>query len=239
MNREWPYSTNPFKKDPPEGAVAIVMPVRGQEKFARLAYYSIRSFTDLPYMFAFVNNMSDLKTKLVLTGISKNHHVWMLDQHVEFDKGALANFGFDFLFENPAIRFGAIVDSDVIVEPEWLSRLVNFLKLDDFNGIVSPFMNNLPARTHGRVSGTCMVFRREVYERVGKFPVGNGLEGGEDVQFCMAAEAEGFRVSVLDSVAIHHFGGITRRGLENTVKSTNLQSTSKEGSDERIPVESR
>lgn len=222
----WPDDKDPLKAVLPQGTVAIIMPVRGQIKFAQLAYYSIRSFTDLPYMFVFINNMSDLKTKKTLAGISMNHQAWLLNRHAPFDKGALVNHGLRFCFQNKHVSHGVVIDSDIVVGPGWLSRLVSFLNLHPRNGIVSPSMNNKPSPRFGEMTGSCMVFRRETYEDVGGFP--EGVEH-EDIEFCKIAQSKDWRVSYLEDVYVHHFGGITRKAEEKAVESIQELRTSKEG----------
>lgn len=216
MITEWPISTNPYKENPPVGSAAIVMIVRGQLKFAQLSYYAIRYFTDHPHMICFVNNQSDLKTRNTIQGISVNHKLWMIHDHRDFDKGALLNVGFRHCFKSTNVEYGVLIDSGVIVGPEWLSKLINHLTLNTECGVVSPQMNILPEHSFRSVTGSCMVFRRNLFDQISGFK--EGLDYGEDIQFCKDVEDLGMFCDCASDVEVHRFQGITRRSLESAIK---------------------
>lgn len=217
-SKDWLNSTNPFKKNPPENSVGIVIPVRSNLEFTRLAFYSIRYFTDLPYMLVFVNNQSNLETKRALIGISKNHQVWLLDNHIEFNKGALLNFGLEFLFRFKNIKYGCILDNDVVVGPGWLSSMKRDLDDESKNGIVGPELLPPFPRLPFAVSGSCMMFKRKVWEDLKGFDedfVGGGFE---DYDFCTRAGQKGWWTHRANENVAHHFGGMTRQFQYNRDK---------------------
>jgi len=213
--KDWPKSTNPFKKNPPENTVAIIMPVRSQIKFIRLAFYSIRYFTNVPYMLVFVNNQSNLETKSALIGISKNHGVWFLDNHIEFNKGMLCNFGLEFCFRFKNVKYGCVIDSDVVVGPDWMNTLIGHLELPNV-GLAGP-------RSHGvsNINGTCMAFRREVWEQNKGFDDGFIGGGYEDYDFILRAKKNGWVPVADENIPFHHFGGMTRQFQHNHVNFEN------------------
>lgn len=230
MTQEWPKSAHPFKRNPPQNAVAIVMPIHDGIKFARLAFYSIRYFTDRPYMFVFVNNQSSLATKNSLIGISKNHGVWLLDNHCEFNYATLCNYGLRFCFQYDSIKYGVILNSDVVLEPYWLSNMINTLECNAKVGIVGPSSNraipeqeNCPRDTFkivDRVFGHCMLFRREVFDQIGGFDerfVGGGYE---DADFCRRAKEARWLTAITGHTYVHHFYGMARRFQKNGLKLT-------------------
>lgn len=201
------------------------MPVRSALKFARLAYYSIRYFTDVPYMLVFMNNQSNLETRKALVGISKNHQVWCFEDNTDFNKSRIINTAMRHCFQSPEVKYGLVIDSDVVVEPEWLSGLLATLNSQEESGIVSPRMNAKPAVSFGDVTGTCMLFRREVFERLRGFDEVL-FDGEQDMDFCARAEEIGFRSATAENVRIHHFGGATVKALQHQLKS--VEETSKE-----------
>jgi len=210
------------------------MLVRGQLKFAQLAYYAIRYFTDYPHTICFVNNQSDLKTRHTIQGISVNHNLWTIHDHREFNKGALANVGLRHCFQSPNVKYGVLVDSDIVVGPEWLSGLIGHLNRFTECGVVSPRMNRLPPKSFGSVTGSCMVFHRGVFEQLGGFK--EGLSDGEDFEFCDRVEKLGLTCDCASGIEVHHFGGITRRAVESAVKSSDLTSLKGDRNDQRIKV---
>jgi len=215
-SKEWPNSTNPFKKNPPENTVGIVIPVRSNIKFTRLCFYSIRYFTDVPYMLVFVNNQSNLQTKRALIGISKNHQVWLLDNHVEYNKGMLLNFGLEFLFRFKNVRYGCVMDNDMVVSPGWLKKMLDNLDLGRI-GPVGPQFNT----AFNGLSGSCMLFRREMYEELGGFSEDFVGGGYEDYDFILRAKEKGWTPVADERIQYHHFRGMTRQFQKNGVKFQN------------------
>lgn len=216
----WPPSTSPYKTDVPDGAVGIVIPMKDNLKFFKLAFHSVLSFTDYPYMLCVVDNMSQFTTKTYLRSIQKNHPISVLNYQADFNFAAECNLGLKYLFANPAVKYGLILNSDTIVEPYWLSKMIKVLTSTSQCGIVGPVTNvAIPDQEKGKfmlavpvpyVSGFCMLFRREVFERVGGFD--EGFIGGcfEDQDFCVRAKAEGWKSVVAGPVYVHHFWKATR-----------------------------
>lgn len=227
MIKEWPKSAHPIKRSPPNNTVAIVMPIHDGVKFIRLAFYSVLYFTDRSYIFIFVNNQSSLETKRSVNGIAKNHNVWLLDNHCEFNYATLCNYGLRFIFQHDTIRYGLILNSDVVVEPYWLSNMINILECNAKVGIVGPSSNraipdqeNCPRDTFkivDRVFGHCMLFRREVFDTLNGFDerfIGGGYE---DADFCKRAKQAGWLTAVTGHTYVHHFYGMTRRFQKNGI----------------------
>jgi len=211
---------NPYKTNPPEGSVGIVIPMRDNLKFFKLAFHSVLNFTDYPYMLTIIDNMSQFTTKTYLRSIQKNHQINILSYQSDFNFAAECNLGLKYLFANPQVKYGLILNSDVVVEPQWLSRMIQVLTSSDKCGIVGPVSNvAIPAQERRRfmsvavtpyVSGFCMAFRRDVFERLGGFD--ENYIGGcyEDRDFCYRAAKEGWKSVVAGPVYIHHFWKITR-----------------------------
>jgi len=218
---DWPTSIAPYKTGAPENAVGIVIPMRDNLKFFKLAFHSVLSFTDYPYMLTIVDNMSSLSTRTYLRSIQKNHPINVLHYQEPFNFAAEINLGFNYLFSNPSVKYGLALNSDVVVEPNWLSNMVKVLNLSKDFGILGPASNiAIPAqeRTKGReliatdyVSGFCMLFKREVYEGLDGFD--ESYEGGcyEDRDFCYRAKRAGWRSLVSATTYIHHYWKVSRR----------------------------
>lgn len=218
---DWPSSLKPCKEHPPPNSVGIVMPVRDSLKFFKLAFYSILSFTDYPYMLTVVDNMSGIKTRMFMNIQSKNHNIHILTYQSDFNYAAEINLGINYLFANPNVKYGLVINSDVVVEPHWLTSLVNSLSQKDGVGIVGPMTNAATRVQEGPretktalvnyVSGFCMMFKREIWEKLGGFD--EGYVGGfyEDRDFCHRASKLGYKTAVNKEVYLHHYWGATRR----------------------------
>lgn len=229
---DWPLSTSPFKPDPqrglhspPDGTVGIVIPVRDGLPFFKLAFHSILSFTDHPFMLVIVDNQSGIKTKGYLRQLEKNHPISVLRYDKEFNYGAEINLGINYLFRFPAVKYGLAFNADAVAEPNWLSTMIRAIKTKDRIGIVGPVTNvAIPDQEFpksdklnevGWVSGFCMMFKRKVFEDVGGFD--ESFVGGcfEDRDFCERARPFGWASYVNTGTHIHHFGhGFRERDTE-------------------------
>jgi len=61
----------------------------------------------------------------------------------------------------------------------------------------------IPSR---RVVGFCMLFKRELIERIGLLDESFGTGNFEDDDFCLRAELEGYSNMIAGDVFIHHYG---------------------------------
>lgn len=216
----WPPCMRPFKSGPPENSVGIVIPMKNNLKFFKLAFHSVLSFSDYPYMLTIVDNNSDVPTQTYLRSIQKNHPITVLPYPSEFNYSAEINLGIRYMFSNPGVKYGLVLNSDVVVEPYWLSHLVQVVNSLEKVGIAGPISNMaIPQQQVSRgnaisftdyVSGFCMIFKREAFEKLNGFD--DGYEGGtyEDRDFCYRAKENGW-VSVVDcSTYIHHYWKVSR-----------------------------
>jgi GT2 family glycosyltransferase len=218
---DWPKSIPPFRGNPPDDTVGIVIPLKDNLKFFKLAFHSVLSFTDHPYMLTVVDNMSSMSTRTYLESIRKNHPINVIRYQKEFNFSAEINSGMNYMFKNSGVKYGLALNSDVVVEPGWLSNMVQMINGNPKWGISGPVSNIAINSQEGRkgrdiiatdyVSGFCMLFKREVYETLNGFD--ENYHGGcyEDRDFCYRASNLGWRSIVDTSVYIHHFWKATRR----------------------------
>jgi GT2 family glycosyltransferase len=213
--KDWPTSIPPFKSNAPKGAVGVVIPMRDGLKFFKLAFHSVLDFTDYPYSLTIVNNMSSYVTQKYLWAISKNHPVNVLPFQQDFNFAAEVNLGLRFAFADQNVEYGVILNQDVVVEPDWLSRLLDPFS-DEKTGIVGPVTNiaiptqQRPKNPHqrfevDRLSGFCMAIRRKTFEDLNGFDETFRGGGFEDEDFCLRASRAGWKLIINPAVYIHHF----------------------------------
>ena len=202
--------------------VAIVIPVKDGLEFLKLCLYSVLYFTDYPYTLTVVDNMSGFKTKKFLRSLSQNYPIKVIRYDEEFNFAAECNIGLCKAFYMTDVKYGLILNADTIVEPGWLTKMVEALESQPTAGIIGPATNKgmheqtvskkdelLETR---RVSGFCMMFYRATYERLCRFDESFKGGGFEDWDFCERAYQLGVKSLVLRSVYIHHFWKVFRRG---------------------------
>lgn len=158
---EWPPSTKPFRASPPEGTVGIVLPIKDDLRFFKLAYHSILAFTDYRYMLTIVDNMSGIQTRQYLESIRKNHNINVLQYQKEHNLSAEWNLGLRFMFAYATVKYAVCVTPTIVVQPYWLSGIVKTLESSEKPDLVIPESNT---NHNGLVA-----FRREAYERINGF----------------------------------------------------------------------
>lgn len=226
----WLNSMNPYRsyvcvkggvtketgEKPVDGSVAIVIPVRNGLEFFKLCFHSILSFTDRPYLLSVVDHLGDLTTKKYFRAMHANHQVYLHRYDGDFNFAAEINLALREAFKMPQVKYGLVLNADTVVEPFWLSKMLTTLQAYERVGIVGPLSNRAigeqmdrdrigKTTPSQRVSGFCMLFRRETYEEIGGFDeqfVGGGFE---DWDFCESARRKGWHVLIDGLTHIHHF----------------------------------
>jgi len=121
------------------GDVDIIVPVFNSLHVVKLCLNSVLSCTNWPYRLIIVDDASDEKTKEYLDVFAKAHpeHIVITNKTnrgfaATVNRGLLAG-------TSPYI---CLLNSDVIVTPGWLTKLVISLNADERNQIVNPTTNN-------------------------------------------------------------------------------------------------
>ena len=194
MKDGWPHSLPPILKDFPENSVAVVVCLRDNLKFFKLAFHSIISFTSHPYLFIVVDNMSSFTTKNYLKRLQKNHAIHVIPFSQEFNFAAQLNFGFNYAFTFPQIKYGVAIHSDTVVEPNWLNKLLVRFTVDAGLGVV------LPEKGHHFT-----MFRQKTFTDLRGFD--DKFRGHTYViqDFCRRAENANWKLLLDDNTNIHHF----------------------------------
>ena len=133
-------------------------------------------------------------------------------------------------------------NNDGIVTEGWLDGLIACAEHDPQVGLVGPVTNcasgpqqiptdyqdlaGMPAFAArlrqekagralrvDRLTGFCLLVRREVFDQVGNFDEQFGLGFFDDDDLCVRAREAGFQLLVAEDVFVHHFGNRTFRGL--------------------------
>ncbi len=198
-NTEWPPSTKPLLTNPPEGTVGIVLPIRDNLKFFRLAFHSILDFTDYRYMLTIVDNMSSYTTRAYLEGVRRNHAVNILQYQKPHAQGAEWNLGLRFMFAFANVQYGVVLTPDIVVEPNWLSRLVKTMNQPTQADISVPKSND------DAINGHCMAFRRPAYERLCGFNDALHESWPTSEDFIDRARKAALRPFWDTEIYVHHF----------------------------------
>lgn len=146
--------------------------------------------------------------------------------------------------------FVALLNSDTVVTPSWLERLVNAISSDPRIACVMPMSNqcsfhsvDIPMGWNifqysadlGRhmqrtcfdavtVGGFCLLMRREALDDVGLYDEIYGRGYGEESDWCMRARRRGWRVTGAEDVFVYHRGKVSFKTFKDeTFREGNYQ----------------
>jgi len=221
---------------------SIVIPCHGQADCTRACLESVLRFTRAPYEVIVVDNASPDDTPALLEEFRTRpgparFEVIRNTENLGFGKacnqGIAASRG----------RYVVLLNNDAVVTPGWLDGLVALSLHDwPTVGMTGPVSNAATpeqtveasyadaqqmlafaathaarfagqARERDRLSGFCLLVRREVLDAVGAFDERFGLGFFEDDDLSLRARKAGYRLMVAHDVFVHHDGSRTVRAL--------------------------
>ena len=214
---------------PSDVAVDIIVPVFNSPEWTRLCLRSILHNTDRPYRLIVVDDASDDYTRNQLSLLVAEHESSVLivnESNVGFVKSC-----------NIGMRAGTsshlvLLNSDAVVPPNWLSRLVTCADSDPSIGIVNPLSNeaadlsiplapgcNFLGMDEGLFEsrkpsfpnivtavGFCLLLRRRMVQQIGLFDEVFGMGYCEETDLSLRAIKAGWRVVACDNLYIFHRG---------------------------------
>ncbi len=223
---------------PQAGRVSVVVPVRESLEAARQCAAAVLARSPRDLELVLVDDGSEEPVTPLAEELRREHPDVVLVRSEESEGYAAAvNRG----LAAARGEFVALLHSDVVVTEGWLSRLLALLSIDPRLGVVGPRASAAPApqgvdspgyadlaelerfaadwalchsgelAVGPRVSGMCMVMRREVVDVVGGMDPAFGPGGLEDEDFCLRALRAGFKAAVAGDVYVHHYGGLSFR----------------------------
>jgi GT2 family glycosyltransferase/tetratricopeptide (TPR) repeat protein len=209
--------------------------------YTELCLQSVLRHTRAPYELILVNNGSSDGTAAYLESLRAKPGPVLVEvihnaENVGFPKGC--NQG----LKHAQGRFLVFLNNDTIVTPGWLEGLITWAVHDNLRvGLVGPTSNYCPPPQHvplgyadapslqafaarrrrdfagkalqvERLTGFCLLARREVLEDIGSFDERYGAGFFDDDDLCVRACRAGFHLLVAQGVYIHHFGSRTFAG---------------------------
>jgi GT2 family glycosyltransferase/glycosyltransferase involved in cell wall biosynthesis/tetratricopeptide (TPR) repeat protein len=214
-----------------KGRISIVIVTCNELKYTRECIESVRKHTPEPHEVIFVDNASTDGTVKWLRRIAQeNNNCKILEntKNLGFTKGC--NQG----IEASSGEYILLLNNDVVVTENWLSGMLECLNSAPDTGIVGPMTNNISGpqkvsdadyktmdRMHDyaksfreryryrrilfrRVAGFCMLFRRQLVDKIGLLDESFGKDNFEDDDYCLRATLAGCRNLIAGDVFIHH-----------------------------------
>ncbi|MCK6485026.1 MAG: asparagine synthase (glutamine-hydrolyzing) [Phycisphaerae bacterium] len=211
------------------GSCDIIVPVYEGVNYVRDLLRSVRRNTDYPYRMLLIDDSANAATHAALRELIAG------DDRVELHRND-QNLGFVAAcnrgLELARAEYVCLMNSDVIVAPGWLSRMVRCAESDPRIAIVNPLSNmcvnlsvpmapglnlNTMAQRVASASkrrypnittavGFCMLMKRRHVERLGGFDPVYGRGYCEESDLCMRYTEAGLRVVAADDAFVYHKG---------------------------------
>ncbi len=229
-----------------EGLTSIVIVTFNQLEYTKKCVESLKRCTLEPHEIIFVDNGSkDGTLQWLRKLVSENSNYRLIEnkENLGFAKGC--NQGIQF----SRGEYIVLLNNDVIVTERWLSGLLDCLKRAPDAGIVGPMTNNISGHQKvevnykdengiedfakrfretyrgrriplRRIVGFCMLFRKELIDKIGLLDESFGTGNFEDDDLCLRAELAGFRNYIAGDVFIHHYGSRSFIGNKIDYNST-------------------
>ncbi len=236
---EEPSSTRPDPATAP--SIDIVVPVHNEWHVLRPCLESVEAFTDYPNTrIVILDDGSDAFVKARIEAWAAGPRTRPVE--VKRNEQALgfvqnANRG----FRETKSDFVALLNSDTVVTPGWLSRLVEAVQSDPKIACVMPMSNQcsfhsveIPMGWNifqysadlGRrmkrtcfdavtVGGFCLLMRREALNEVGVYDEVFGRGYGEESDWCMRARSLGWRVCGTEDTFVYHRGKVSFKSFKD------------------------
>lgn len=210
------------------GLTSIVLIAFNELPYTQRCVESVRSKTDLPYEFVFVDNGSTDGTANFFASIPGAHAI-----------RNSTNRGYPAAV-NQALRIARgeqilLLNNDTVVSDHWLDKLLVALHSDSQIGLVGPSSNNahgaqtiavpysdidgidscaqrlsvdfcgVTEETH-RLIGFCLLMRRAVLQQLGGLDERFELGCYEDDDLCRRAILAGWKAVIARDAFVHHYG---------------------------------
>jgi len=218
--------------DPPDPSASVVVVSYESLLFTRMCLETVLANTDEPPLeLIVVDNGSGDGSREYLEGLAaRDARVSLIANEENLGFPAACNMGLAAARGDHLV----LLNSDTMVPPGWLSRLLAHLHADDV-GLVGPVTNRIgneaevatEYETYGdflreaasRASARrgeafeiqtltmfCLAMRRDAWERIGPLDEGYGVGTLEDDDYSVRAREAGLRLLCAEDVLLHHFG---------------------------------
>lgn len=220
----------------PFDGTSIIIPTYNKRDFLAACIDSIFEHTPEPFELIIVDNASKDGTIDYLKTIADKVKFIINDRNLGF-AGAV-NQGFAAAGGSTLL----LLNNDTIVTRHWLSNLLNCVHSSPEIGIVGPVTNYISggqlietsystiAEMHqfashynqsdssrwivtGKMTGFCMLMRREVFEQVGYMDEGFEIGNCEDDDFALRTQLAGYELVIAKDTFIHHEGSVSMKAL--------------------------
>ncbi|WP_237179106.1 glycosyltransferase family 2 protein [Paenibacillus sp. MMS18-CY102] len=223
---------------------SIIIPTYNKANYLKSCIESIGDHTDLPYEIIVVDNHSTDETSAYLREIGTQVRYRILDSNLGFSGAVNAGL---MMAKGTTVL---LLNNDTLVTDNWLDNMLACLNSDARIGMVGPVTNYIsgdqrvevpyeeiedmyeyakhnnqtdPSKWQrtDRLTGFCLLFRRELLERTGYFDEGYEIGNYEDDDFNIRVRLQGYTLVIARDSFIHHYGSVSMKALGSEFESVN------------------
>jgi GT2 family glycosyltransferase len=219
------------------GLASIVIPCWNQLQFTRQCVAALRQHTRPPWELIVIDNGSTDDTAAYLGGVQDAAAVpvTVISNTINREFPAAINQGLQVARGDYLV----LLNNDLVVTDAWLEQMVALATGPPTIGLVGPMSNyasppqgvdDVPYRdmremhsfarrwrdehrgqwfTVPKVSGFCLLMKRELYDKIGGLDERFGLGMFDDDDLAERAHRAGFEAAVAHDLFVHHFGSRT------------------------------
>jgi O-antigen biosynthesis protein len=229
----------------PFQGTSIIIPTFNQLHVLKECIESIRTHTDVPYELIVVDNASEDGTVEYLQSLVGTLRFRLNSQNLGF-AGAI-NQGL-MMAKGTTI---VLLNNDTVVSRNWLSNMLNCLNSSPNSGLVGPVTNYIGsneqltptsyrsmaqmhefAQSYNRVdpsrwtktdrlTGFCVLMRRDIFRRLGYLDEGFELGNYEDDDYGLRVRLLGLDLMIAKDTFIHHYGSLSIKSLGPQLEQVN------------------
>ncbi|WP_339735842.1 glycosyltransferase [uncultured Gimesia sp.] len=243
------------------GLTSIIIVTHNQLPYTQQCIDSLRMRTDEPYELILVDNGSTDGTPDYFNSLADPQVILNSDNQgfpAAVNQGIAAASGENIL----------LLNNDTLMTTGWLHRLLVRLYSNKEIGIVGPMSNNISGpqqipvtytdlasldgfawdwgKRHdqqsldeSRLVGFCMLFKRELIDKIGTLDERFGIGCFEDDDYCRRANAAGYRTVIAADSFVHHFGSRSFIGSDADFTGIMQQNEQKYHEKWQTPVEQK
>ncbi|WP_338552281.1 glycosyltransferase family 2 protein [Paenibacillus sp. KS-LC4] len=223
---------------------SIIIPSYNQLQYLKMCIESIMDHTDLAYEIIVIDNASTDGTGSYLSQLDGQVRYRILSENFGFagavNRGMMMAKGTMML----------ILNNDTLVTDNWLDNMIACLDSNPQIGMVGPVtnyiggeqlievpytnvadmpdfarLNNVPDARRwqqvDRLTGFCLLLRRELWEKIGYFDEGFEIGNFEDDDYNIRVKLLGYSLVIARDSFIHHFGSVSIKALGAQLEEVN------------------
>jgi len=204
---------------------SIIVPVKNERMITQMCLDSMMAYTK-DFELILVDDGSGLDTANFLANFKRK---WGESKRIDLIKHSVSlgwpksiNDG----FKKAKGQFVCCLNNDCVVSPNWLEKMIHHFTIDKTLGVIGPTTNKVEGYQHidynkngvtfqysDSLTGFCLLFRKDIFDKIGGLDERFGLGGQDDASACIEVRKIGYKVGIARDVYLYHYGSASFRTL--------------------------